>query len=350
MLQLSFDGGTLVLRDLSDKAKDLLEDLISEDKRINAWRASAHDYAAITRRLYKQVEVNDQARAYQELEILEQGARPLRPYQSSALQSWLQGKKRGVVVLPTGAGKTYVAIKAIAAVRRSVLVITPTIDLVQQWHGELAQRFDCPIGQYGGGEKQFENITVSTYDSAVQFMPYHGNKIGLLIVDECHHLPAEIYQTIARNCIAPFRLGLSATPEREDGSHAILDELLGPEIHRSGIEELEGEYLSEYQVELLEVPLDPDEAEVYHEEREVYLRFVRASGIMFSRPDGWSQFIVACARAPEGRRIMQAYREQKRIARASRAKLRMCWQLIKEHKDERIIIFTDDNATAYGIG
>ena len=77
---------------------------------------------------------------------------------------------------------------------------------------------------------------------------------------------------------------------------------------------------------------------------------MRSRGINFSRPDGWQQFIAEAARDQNGRAIMASYREQKRISRASRAKLRMLWQLLRDHAGERTIVFTDDNATAYAIG
>ena len=107
-----------------------------------------------------------------------------------------------------------------------------------------------------------------------------------------------------------------ATPERTDGQHERLADLLGPEVHRSQITELEGNYLAHYQVEVLEVPLDADEAEAYHEHRQVYLGFVRSRGINFSQPDAWGRFIAEAARDPKGRQVMASYREQRRLARA----------------------------------
>ena len=259
-------------------------------------------------------------------------------------------QKRGVVVLPTGAGKTYVAVKAMLLAQRSALVLAPTIDLVQQWAGDLEKRLGVQVGRYGGGDRELQEITVSTYDSGILITPYHGNRFGLLVCDECHHLPAGATAFCAEGNIAPFRLGLTATPERSDGAHERLDELLGPVVHQSNITELEGHYLANYGVELLEVPLDADEAEDYFRHRKIYLDFVRAQGIRFSAPDGWQQFLSQVARHPNGREVMRAWREQKRIARASRAKLRVVWDLLREHHGERIILFTDDNATAYAIG
>jgi superfamily II DNA or RNA helicase len=236
------------------------------------------------------------------------------------------------------------------AAGRSTLICAPTIDLVQQWALELEQRLGRPIGRYGGGDRDLQDITVSTYDSAILISPHQGNRFGLLVCDECHHLPAGATSGIAEACIAPFRLGLTATPERTDGNHVLLEELIGPEVHRSHITELEGRYLANYQAEILEVPMDPDEAADYHEHRARYIDFLRMRGIRLDRPDGWQRFLAEAARDPEGRSVLASWREQKRLSRASRAKLRCVWELLQDHAGERCLVFTDDNATAYAIG
>src|SRR5690606_9156089 len=123
----------------------------------------------------------------------------------------------GVVVLPTGAGKSQVAMMAIDQRRRSSLVVVPTLDLVRQWYDLLRTTFAIEVGVIGGGEYKLEALTVTTYDSAYLHMENIGNRFGLVVFDECHHLPSESYAFAARQCIAPFRLGLTATPDRADG-------------------------------------------------------------------------------------------------------------------------------------
>jgi superfamily II DNA or RNA helicase len=349
VITLRFDDGTITCDGLGEHHA-LVADLCAWDERVQRHRASAQHYAEILRRLHGKAPYHDRAKAYEELTLSERGERPLRPYQHEALMLWLAAKKRGVVVLPTGAGKSYVALKAMLACARSTLVLAPTIDLVQQWAHDLEARLGCEIGRYGGGEKNLKPITVATYDSGVLFMPYHGDKFGLLICDECHHLPAGVTRLAAECSLAPFRLGLSATPERADGQHGLLDLLLGPEVHRSHIGELEGSFLAAYQVEVVHVALDPDEQESYTTNRKEYLAFARKVGADFGARDGWARFLGAAARDPQGRTAMRAYREQKRLSRASRAKLRALWDLLREHAGERMLVFTEDNDTAYEIG
>lgn len=349
MLTLRFDDGTLTIAG-ADAHAPLLAPWCVWDERVGRHRARARDYAPVVRALHRQVPYRDEARSYAAIELGPPPGDALRPYQRRALTAWLEAGRRGVVVLPTGAGKTHVALHALLAVRRSTLVLVPTIELVHQWAGFLAEALGVPIGRYGGGDKELREVTVATYDSAALFMPHHGNRFGLLVCDECHHLPAEVTSRAADQCLAPFRLGLTATPERLDGQHVLLDELLGPVVHRSDIDELEGRWLARYDVELVEVPMDGDEAESYRAHRERYLAFLRRRGIRFDRPDGWQRFLAEAARDPEGRAVLASFHEQRRLARASRAKLRVLWSLLAEHAGERCIVFTDDNATAYAIG
>lgn len=349
MITLTFEDGTLLLAGLPEDGGPLAG-LCVWDGRVRLHRAQAMHYAAILRRLHGTAEYRDQARAYQEVALAEAHPRPMRQYQRAALEAWEGAQRRGVVVLPTGAGKSYVALKAMLACRRSALVLAPTIDLVVQWAADLEARLGRPVGQYGGGEKRFEDVTVATYDSGCLLMPWHGSRFGLVVFDECHHLPAGATSRCAAMAIAPFRLGLTATPERADGLDARLDELVGPIVHRTRIDELEGSFLASYQAEVLEVAMDPDEAASYQQHRAEYLAFVRRSGVDFGAPDGWARFLQAAGRDPQGRAALRAWREQKRLSRASRAKLRAVWELLRDHAGERSLVFTDDNDTAYAIG
>jgi Type III restriction enzyme, res subunit len=92
-----------------------------------------------------------------------------RPYQEEALTAWRAEGYRGVVVLPTGSGKTVIGALAIADLGLWSLVVVPTIDLLRQWRGALcsALGYDLQeVGMYGGGDRNAQPITVITYESA----------------------------------------------------------------------------------------------------------------------------------------------------------------------------------------
>src|SRR5262249_37062017 len=169
------------------------------------------------------------------------------PHQTESVAAWWRNGKsgRGVVVLPTGTGKTFVAILAIAQVGRPTLVVTPTIDLMYQWYSELRIAFDVEVGLMGGGEYDIQPLTVTTYDSAHIHLERWGNKFGLVVFDECHHLPGPVYTNAALGSIAPYRLGLTATPERTDGQEVMLTTLIGPIVYRREIKQLAADFLAE---------------------------------------------------------------------------------------------------------
>ena len=314
-------------------------------------RAPAHAYRQVLAGLLRGGwRVRDGARRYGELDGLGLKARH-RPYdhQREALEAWQKAGQRGVVVLPTGAGKTFVAQLAVASVQRSALIVVPTIDLLNQWHGVLEQAFGCAVGLVGGGYHEIEPLTVCTYDSAAIHMDRLGGRFGLLIFDEAHHLPGEIYRQAAESAIAPFRLGLTATPERADGKHADLDELIGPVCYRRSIKELAGLVLADYRVVREEIAMEPDDHERYLVARQIYRGFVESNRIRLGGTKGWQRFLAATSKSEEGRRALGAHREQKRLALVHRAKLQRLYELLEEHHDDRVLIFTNDNDSVYQI-
>jgi len=110
--------------------------------------------------------------------------------------------------------------------------------------------------------------------TAYRYVNEYGDQFGLLVVDEEHHLPAPTYRQIPEMIIAPYRLGLTATYERPDGKHELLEDLLGPVVYRKDVDELAGEYLSEYETIHMSVDLTADEREEYDEEYQIYRDYV----------------------------------------------------------------------------
>lgn len=347
MIALRFFAGTLEVRGLRED-----EDLpgCTWDAREACLRAPGHRYADVVLALKARgVEVEDQARRYATLQGGARVVREPRPFQTEALHAWKKSRGRGVVVLPTGAGKTHVAMMAIDDKRRSTLVVAPTLDLVRQWVQLLEETFGQAVGVIGGGDHDVRDLTVATYDSAWMHMEHLGSRFGLVVFDEVHHLCAESYAFAARLSIAPYRLGLTATPERPDGREAMLDELVGPIVYRKEIDELEGTWLSEYETVHIDVDLSDDDRRAHDEARAIYKRFLAQSGVRLGGPSGWSEFIQRASRSAEGRAALAAYRRQRALAFAAPQKLDVVERLLEEHRGQRTLLFTDDNATAYAI-
>ncbi len=348
MLRLSFHSGTLELTG-AEKGESLPAPL-TWDKRSGSFRAPALAYAEIVLALRRAERAyEDCARVYPALESGLLVRREPRPFQVEALAAWEKARGRGVVVLPTGAGKSHVAVMAIDAKRRATLVVAPTLELVRQWYDLLRRSFGVEVGVVGGGSHEVRPLTVTTYDSACLHMEHLGARFGLIVFDECHHLPGPSYSLAAEQSLAPFRLGLSATPERADGQEGRLQALIGPTVYRKDIVELSGRYLADYEVERIDVELTPEERREYDAERATYLEFVRSQGIRFDHPAGFGQFVMRAAQSAAGLRAMKAYRRQRELALASSAKLEYLEHLLSVHRQQRSLVFTQDNATAYAV-
>src|SRR5581483_8979862 len=145
-LRLLFEGGTILIRGA------LAERLIAVpgckfDPRSGGFRAEARWYRSIVEHLrHQRIAYIDEVRAYQPAAWpIKAGKEPF-PHQTEALEAWWRQQGRGVVVLPTGTGKTYLAVLAINRASRPALVLTPTIDLLNQWHDELIAAFETPVG------------------------------------------------------------------------------------------------------------------------------------------------------------------------------------------------------------
>lgn len=270
-----------------------------------------------------------------------------RPYQAEALDSWLAEGSRGVVVLPTGAGKTFVAAMAIHETGLWTLAVVPTIDLLQQWRVALTAALSLSseeVGVFGGGEKEIRPITIITYDSAALY-PRELRHFGLLIFDECHHLPAPTYRLIAESAFTPLRLGLSATPERSDMAHLDLDELIGPEVyHRSPAELTEGRFLAQYREEHIQITLSSEDAARYQEQQRIYRSFLRRRRIVIRSPEEFQQKIIyMSARDPEARAAMLAWRETRNIAMNTPAKYEQIERLLQQHSNDQVLLFSEYN-------
>ena len=348
-IRLSYDGGTVIISDGDPEVRSGLPN-VTHDPRTRTERAEGRSYRIIVEHLIAhKIPYVDQARNYQAAAWAMQSTRVPFPHQQEAVDVWWKSRGRGVVVLPTGTGKTFTAMLAIQKSQRPALVVTPTIDLLNQWHFELSKAFGGTIGLMGGGEYDIQPLTVTTYDSAYIHLDRWGNKFGLVVFDECHHLPGPTYAFAAIGSIAPYRLGLTATPERADGQESQYEGLIGPTVYRREIKELSGDFLAEYETRRIYVSLTPDEQIRYQTARDTYRQFVMDRNISLGGPNGWQRFIFEASRSAEGRYAFQAFREQKQLERAAEGKLKTLEQLLLTHAKDRILIFTADNATVYKI-
>ena len=272
----------------------------------------------------------------------------LRDYQEEAVKAWLKSK-RGIIVLPTGAGKTHVALKIISLLKIPTLIIVPTIDLINQWREKIIKNFDFEPGVIGGGEDSLKGITIITYDSAYTRAEELGNKFLLLIFDEVHHLPSEGYSTMAQLFAAPYRLGLTATPEREDGKHELYPILVGPIVYKKEFKELSGKYLATFKIIRVYTSLTEVEKEKYRELRKKLKDFLSSRGMELKSLSDFHRLVKLAAKDKEAREALLAWHEALNIAVNSESKIDKLKELLEEFKDEKILIFTRETQMAYKI-
>jgi superfamily II DNA or RNA helicase len=276
----------------------------------------------------------------------------LRDYQQKALDMWIKAGKRGCVVLPTGSGKTIIGVKAIEVINSASLVIVPTIDLMDQWTSVLSKYFNnIKIGNLGGGLDDIQAITVCTYDSAYIRAPNIGNKFALIIFDEVHHLAAPGYRSIAEQFASPFRLGLTATIEREDNLHKDFPRLVGGgivfEAHPSDL--AKNKHLSSFEIERRHVDMLPEEVEEYKKNFAIYQTSLMKMGLKMNYSDSFRKLIMISGKSSVARQAVLARNKAMDIALNSKSKIEELREILSENKGRKTIIFTQHNKLVYKI-
>ena len=319
------------------------------DARTKYFRAPAYLYHQIIKELIRtKTEYEDEAKEYSVFDFKPKFYVEPRPYQAESVENWKRAERCGTIILPTGAGKTHVATMAIEICKRQTLVVVPTLDLMNQWYDLLLSTFNAEIGLIGGGFYEIGAITVTTYASAFRHQERIGNQFGLIIFDEAHHLPSEGYKYAAEFALAPFRLGLTATPDRTDGGESELVRLIGNFVYRLEAQDIAGEFLADYTIEKIEVDLSDEERREYQKERQIYTDFRRKMNLPYGQ-EGWRMFLIQSARSESGRRAMKAYRNYKKIALGTESKLHVLQDLLTRHKHDKVLIFTQENEMVYRI-
>jgi len=341
--KIFYDKGTILIKG------DLAIPSSNWDPRSGAYRAMALFYRDIVEYL-KRSNVNyvDEA-----LELLPtpylQCKVKLKNFQHDALKAWLDAGKRGIIVLPTGSGKTMIAVAAISELKTPTIVIVPTLDLVEQWQRVLTNEFNAEIGVFGGGENVLQPITVSTYDSAYLRAGELGNRFGLIVFDEVHHLPSAGFRHIAEMFASPYRMGLTATYERQDGLHNDLPRLVGGKVYELSVQHLAGRHLSEYELEKLYVDLTLEEKNEYESLYKIFTDYLVKRNITIRTPRDFTKFIMRSGRDQAARRALLARNKAMDIALNSQMKLDALENVLLDQPMEPTIIFTQHNKLVHRI-
>ncbi|MHA1148497.1 MAG: DEAD/DEAH box helicase family protein [Promethearchaeota archaeon] len=339
-MELEFDKGTITFNG------DFKIPHAKWDSRVNKYRAEAFYYREISEHLnLSGLSVEDKVLDLVPCPFFSSTIK-LRNYQKDALNQWCQDKK-GAVVMPTGAGKTIFAMKIIEKVNSPSFIVVPTLDLVNQWKKELKKAFSIEIGEFTGNKKTLKPITVSTYNSAYINASFLGNKFKLLIFDEVHHLPSESFRHIAEMFASPYRLGLTATFERDDELHEEIPRLIGKKVYEISPKPLAGKFLAAFETQKITVEFTEKEREEYEEAQSTFKNYLISRKIKIRGVKDFQKIVMRSGRDPEAREAILARNRAERLAFNSENKLNELIKLLD--KENRTIIFTKYNDMVYKI-
>ena len=232
---------------------------------------------------------------------------PLRDYQRDWVERFTD-RGAGVLVGPPGSGKTVAAMAIAAAVGGETLILVPGRELADQWERALLEDTTLSteqVGQYHGGEKAIRPVTIATYQIAGMDRHralFDDREWGLVIFDEVHHVPSEVYRR-STHLQSRHRLGLTATPVREDDRETDIYALVGPPIGTDWEALFEAGFVAEPELEIRYVPWRDD--------------------------------------AEEGAYAAADGRERHRIAATNPAKLREVRYLLASHPNAAALVFVD---------
>lgn len=348
-VRLVFDRGTVLLLAAGEGELHDVPALLW-DPRVGAYRAPGYRHRQLTSELQRRgVAVIDDVRgASEQLPSDSWKTITLRPYQEAALTGWELAGRRGLVVLPTGSGKTRLALAAMARSGGTAVCVVPTRVLLDQWLRQLELVYRGELGCFGDGVHQLGPITVATFESAYRQMQRLGNRFDLLVVDEAHHFGSGLRDEALEMSIAPARLGLTATPPRDGGAGNRLDELIGPVVYQLSIGDLAGRFLADLDIITLSLDLSDEERAPYEAAMSRF-RAVHSHFRRLAADASWLDFARAAAKTHEGRAALDALRRARKLAAFTEAKRQALRRLIDNHRRARVLIFTADNDAAYAV-
>ncbi|MEY7849690.1 DEAD/DEAH box helicase [Natrarchaeobius sp. A-rgal3] len=187
----------------------------------------------------------------------------LRDYQRTWVDRFAESGE-GIFVGPPGSGKTVAAMGAMAHVGGETLILVPNRDLARQWADAVVEYTSlepAQVGQYHGGQKQVRPVTIATYQIAGMDRHrslFDDREWGLVVFDECQHVPSDVYRR-STHLQSRNRLGLSASPIREDDRQTEIFTLVGPPIGTDWQALFDAGFVAEPELEIRYVPWGDDE-------------------------------------------------------------------------------------------
>ena len=164
----------------------------------------------------------------------------LRDFQKPIVETYLKHAKikgSGLLEIHTGAGKTVMGLKIIEQLKQKTLIIVHKEFLLRQWEERILQFLpDAKVGRIQASKIDYEDkdivigmlqsLSMKDYDSKI------FDEFGLTIIDEVHHISAEVFSRVLFKVVTKYALGLSATLKRNDGLTKVIKMFLGKVVYK----------------------------------------------------------------------------------------------------------------------
>jgi len=260
----------------------------------------------------------------------------LKEWQEDAYYSWKTAGQKGIIEAATGSGKTFIGLKIIEnSIWETVLVVVPTIQLMNQWTAEIQKHTGIIAGNVGGGLNTASKVTVAVINSVRNFTDFFST----IILDECHHYLSDENIKILKQKKYTNIVGLSATEKRDDGKDYF--DILGiTVVYKYTQKDAIGNGdLAKYSIKNIAVDLTQDEFDKYTNYdtiiKELMPEYNYSLKEIFS--GNWN---------PAKGKIRKAINQRKQIVSNAEAKYKKITEIIKEYQNKKIIVFTEYITTA----
>lgn len=160
-------------------------------------------------------------------------------YQKEAIDNMLLSEN-GILVAPSGSGKTIMGIDLIARIKQPALILVHKKQIFNQWLERIESFLNIPkreIGQFASNKKKAgDKVTVAMIQTLNKMQNHNdiANKFGIIVIDECHHVPAKMFRNVITKFNPYYLYGLTATPERKNNDEKLIFIYLGDILYEVG--------------------------------------------------------------------------------------------------------------------
>jgi superfamily II DNA or RNA helicase len=266
----------------------------------------------------------------------------LREWQKQAIEYFFAYKGNAVFSVPTGAGKTFVAIRILQMLRekepglKALIVVPKNVILEKTWFPELKDNGIMlnQVGIYNGNIKEYCKVMITT-NASVSGINY--KMFDFLIFDEVHNAGTPAMLSLL-NAGFKYKLGLSATPKRQDMKHWKIYEAFAYNVYEYSMKQaLDDDVLNKFDFYDIKV-------EMPIEDMKHYELLTGSMAVLMRKVGGYEKFLALPMSNPDKRALMKLISERKKLVWNHKKKMEVVSKIAREYKDHKVLIFNQFNA------